>query len=176
MKVHSKYFLICVFFLFFTACSSDKAEEARVSGKSKYNNIEATSIVNGRVPPYGKSGQGPSMIITQVSEDKTYGYSLNNPIKVGGRMDNKGPANEKKYLNSLYGPKGEVIAYGRIGSCCSFSTPNGPLERGLLDKFRITYEGLKEPIFLYLNMYDYEKPQAPYGFSIIPQFREDKMD
>jgi hypothetical protein len=29
MKVHRKFFLICGFFIFFTACSSDKPEEAR---------------------------------------------------------------------------------------------------------------------------------------------------
>lgn len=117
--------------------------------------------------PCGRSGNRPLMIIFEVSQDKTYGYTSENPIKVGGFSEKDGPYNEMRYLNSLYGPHGEIIRYDREGSCCFFRTPNG-IEgiAGLLDRFKITYKGLKEPIFLYLNMYDYEEPMAPYGFTV----------
>jgi hypothetical protein len=38
---------------------------------------------------------------------------------------------------------------------------------GLLDIYEITYDGLDEPIKIYIDMYDYEAPLAPYGFTIL---------
>ncbi|WP_255345422.1 hypothetical protein [Pontibacter sp. BAB1700] len=37
---------------------------------------------------------------------------------------------------------------------------------GLLDKYSITYEGLAEPIILYINMYDSDKLKVPVGFTL----------
>ncbi len=50
--------------------------------------------------------------------DDTYGYSEKNPIKVGEHS----PANSNRYLSSLTGPNDEEVAFGRVGSCCSFKT------------------------------------------------------
>ncbi len=126
--------------------------------------------------PCGRSGNRPHMIIFEVTTDKTYGYTQENPIKVGGYSENDGPDNERRYLNSIHGPNGEIISYTREGSCCFFRTPNGMDGVGLLDRFKITYEGLKEPVFLYLNMYDYEMPEAPYGFTARTEIKVIKKD
>lgn len=103
--------------------------------------------------------------ITKISEDATYG-SEKNPILVGGVADSKGPQNERAYLDLLAGPEGQKITYDRVKSCCSFSTERGFMGKGLLDVYKITYQGQKEPIYLYINMYDYQTLYAPVGFTI----------
>ena len=98
----------------------------------------------------------------ELNTDATYGYSEKNPIKVGG--DINGPANEQKFLNSLTGPNGEVVEYSRSGSCCHFETRNSSFGMGMLDIYRVTYEGKKDTVKLYINMYDKAKLKAPVGF------------
>lgn len=105
-----------------------------------------------------------SFLLTEISKDKTYGYTKKNPIKVGGVND--GPINERRYLNALSGPNGETVHYQRQRSCCAFKTKNGIMGSGLLDIYEIRYDGLEEPIILYINMYDYEELKAPVGFTI----------
>lgn len=90
-----------------------------------------------------------------------YGYSETNPIKVGGGMD--GPINERKYLQKLTGPNGEMTTFVRLGSCCAFDTKNSPFGGGMLDKYELTIEGTGEKKILYLNMYDKDKVYAPKG-------------
>lgn len=99
---------------------------------------------------------------TETSTDASYGYSKDNPIKVGGF--DKGPANERNYLKSLTGPNGEKIWFERSGSCCNFETKNSPFGAGLLDIYKVTYENKKDTITLYINMYDKAKLKAPVGF------------
>ena len=101
-----------------------------------------------------------------IASDSTYGYTQKNPIKVGGRSHDRGPRNERAYLDALRGPGGETLEYHRLGSCCRFKTPNGMIGGvGMLDIYEVTYEGLASPGKLYLNMYDYEQPQIPRGFT-----------
>ncbi|MFC6999950.1 hypothetical protein [Rufibacter roseus] len=104
--------------------------------------------------------------INSFSQDKTYGYEEKNPIKVGGAKQQEGPMNERRFLNALTGPNGEEISYYRIGSCCHFETPNGLMGGGLLDMYSVTYEGLAEPIKLYINMYDSDTLHVPTGFKL----------
>lgn len=96
------------------------------------------------------------------TSNANYGYSKDNPIKVGGNSN--GPANERNYLNSLSGPNGEQVTYSRSGSCCHFETKNSSFGMGMLDIYRVTYEGKKDTISLYLNMYDKETLKCPVGF------------
>ncbi len=95
------------------------------------------------------------------STDPTYGYSEENPVKVGGDAFG-GPPRERAYLDNLRGPNGEPITYDRSGSL--------PVGDTILDIYTITYEGLDEPIALYLDEYSYEPVQAPVGFSCDPSF------
>jgi hypothetical protein len=97
--------------------------------------------------------------VNNISKDD-YGYSEKNPIKTGG-----GPQGERAFLNRLAGPNGEAVRYRRLGSCCSFSTPNSPMGGGLLDRYEVLIEGQSKTKILYLNMYDLEKPKIPKGFT-----------
>jgi hypothetical protein len=112
----------------------------------------------------GSSGNKKSSSVTTISTDKTYGFTQENPIKVGGT--GSGPANERKYLDALAGPNGESISYVRVGSCCPFNTPNGLMGGGMLDRYEIKWSGQTAPVYLYLNMYDKDELKAPVGFTI----------
>jgi hypothetical protein len=101
------------------------------------------------------------------SSDPTYGVTEKNPIRVGQK--NGGARDEDMYLSSLLGPKGEKLEYARLGSCCTFKTPNAWVGgKALLDKYQVSYPGLENSVFLYLDMYDYEQPLVPVGFTKAP--------
>jgi hypothetical protein len=103
-------------------------------------------------------GSGESFC--KVSTDDSYGYSIDNPIKVGTdcidifACSMEGPSRERAYLDSLSGPNGEIVRYERLGS----------LEHGdtILDKYTVLYSGTT--VTLYLDMYAYEEPMAPADF------------
>jgi hypothetical protein len=113
-----------------------------------------------------------------------YGYCESNPIKVGRAAEGSGPRTEREYLDQLTGPAGQRVRYQRLGSKGCFGTPHGnldclpPYERnpecpcpkgmktGSLDMYLVSYEGIAQPVTLYLNMYDREDPRAPEGFRI----------
>jgi len=101
---------------------------------------------------------------TGISTDPTYGVTEKNPIRVGQK--NGGPRDEDIYLKCLRGPKGESVQYKRLGGCCFFKTPNALIgDKAMLDRYELTYSGLDKPIDLYLDMYDYEQPLVPIGFT-----------
>ncbi|MDL2231874.1 hypothetical protein LJB85_03970 [Porphyromonadaceae bacterium OttesenSCG-928-L07] len=101
------------------------------------------------------------MKLTKVSTDKKYGYEPNSKtaIKVG-KVEN-GTA----FLKSLLGPNGETVQFQRIGSCCEFKSSASIWGTGYLDKYEVYYQGLQQPIVLYINGYEYSTPQCPYGFT-----------
>ena len=106
--------------------------------------------------------------LTEISTDATYGFSENNPIQVGGVSSNEGPINERRFLNALAGPNGEAISYFRAGSCCPIKSNNNPFGGGIvmLDKYRVTWQGAKDTLSIYINMYDSGTLKAPKGFTI----------
>lgn len=137
-------FLPFVLLLFVTACSTQK----------------------GVVVNKPKLLDENTFVITEISTDPSYGFTEKNPIKVGGAKELQGPTNERRFLNALAGPNGEQISYRRAGSCCHFKTPNGLMGSGLLDRYRVTWEGSKDTLSIFINMYDYGTLQAPKGFRI----------
>ena len=38
--------------------------------------------------------------------------------------------------------------------------------KGLLDRYKVTWQGQTKEVILYINMYDYEPLEAPLGFTI----------
>ena len=102
--------------------------------------------------------------ITEYSADETYGYTQNNPVKVGGANESSGPLNERRFLNGLTGPNGERLEYFRQGSCCGFKSPNGLMGVGMLDKYRVYYKGSKDTVTIFINMYDKGDLFVPAGF------------
>lgn len=104
-----------------------------------------------------------SMKLTEISADKKYGYEPNykTSIKVGNIE------NQQAYLNALRGPNGESIQFRRISSCCEFKSKTAAFGAGFLDKYEVYYQGLSEPMILYLNGYDFESPKSPIGFTFV---------
>ena len=104
-----------------------------------------------------------SLIIKEKSKSKEYGYTghWKHSINVGSEQ------NVNAYFKSLRGPKGQPIQYNKVEECCKFATPNGFIGVGYLDKMEINYEGLSNPIYLYINAYDYDNPKIPVGFQVV---------
>jgi len=106
-----------------------------------------------------------TFLITEISTDPSYGLSPKNPVEVGS--EDSGPKNERRYLNALTGPNGEAISYYRSGSCCPIKSNKALFGNTvLLDNYRVTWEGSKDTISIYINMYDSGKLMAPKGFGI----------
>ena len=103
-----------------------------------------------------------TFLITEIATDKTYGLSEKNPVEVGGTS----PLNERRFLNALTGPNGEKVSYFRAGSCCPVKSNNGMMGMAMLDNYRVSYEGSKDTVSIYINMYDSSPLKAPYGFAI----------
>ncbi len=142
------------------SCASTQKQPADTGSK-----ITGKTSVEGKGIPYGTSESGARYKkLAIVSDDPTYAFTEENPVKVGGGALGDGPANERKYLNALRGPNGEVIEYERQGSCCFFETGGDPFG-GLLDMYSVTYEGLEEPVTIYINMYDPGVQMVPVGFT-----------
>lgn len=106
--------------------------------------------------------------LTEISTDPTYGFSEKNPVQVGGVDKMEGPLNEIRYLNALAGPNGEEVYYYRSGSCCPIKSKSDPFGAGvvMLDNYRVTWEGAKDTVSIFINMYDYGELKAPVGFTI----------
>ncbi len=126
--------------------------------------IVGSTTVDGKPYPAGGSGSAGDLVLTTVATDRSYGYSVENPVKVAGLAES-GPRAEKVYLSALRGPAGEAIEFVRQGSCCPFETKNSDFGSGLLDVYKVTYEGLAEPVVLYLDMYDPGEVLVPVGFT-----------
>lgn len=106
-----------------------------------------------------------TFLITEISSDPSYGLSPKNPVEVGNK--DSGPKNERRFLNALSGPNGEAIFYYRSGSCCSIKSKKAVIgNKAMLDNYRVTWEGSKDTISIYIDMYDSGKLMAPKGFGI----------
>lgn len=101
-------------------------------------------------------GSSPCVIAT----DETYGYTEDNPIRVGGDAFG-GPARERAFLDNLRGPNGEKLVYLRLGS--------EPYGETILDIYTLTGLGAGT-VTLYVDEYSYSDPQAPVGFTCAGDF------
>jgi tetratricopeptide (TPR) repeat protein len=113
----------------------------------------------------------PILSLTKVASNNKYGFTSENPIKVGAGPDG-GPSNERAYLNLLRDKKGKPIEYVRRGSCCEYKSDKGLFGSAMLDKYEITYlndKGEKEKSIIYISFYDYEEPKILFGFKTVGQ-------
>ena len=101
-----------------------------------------------------------TFLLKEISTDPTYGTNKN-PVQTGD-----GPTSERRFLNALTGPNGERISYYRAGSCCPVKSKKGFMGMAMLDNYRVTWEGSKDTVSIYINMYDYSELKAPVGFTI----------
>jgi hypothetical protein len=145
------------------ACSSSKKSQG--SGNQSPESLRSSDLKPLSSDKYEMLDDNTFQLIS-VSDDATYGYSDKNAIGVGASDGYKnGPLNERRFLNALRGPNGEKITYHRKSSCCSIPSKNGMMGYARLDIYVIEYEGLSQPIELYINMYDPGVPVAPKGFA-----------
>jgi hypothetical protein len=140
--------------IYANACGDDCVDIWLVQGEPFLDALLASIVFNEMA---SEESQGACPIST----DPTYGYDPDNPVKVGGWIF-EGPARERLFLDNLLGPQGEAISYYREGS----------IDHGdvILDVYHIEYADLVEPIILYIDMYNWEEPSAPVGFTCAGPF------
>lgn len=126
--------------------------------------VSAKKVGNTRTKPVQFIDDNTYLLL-EASDDPSYAFRRSNPVKVGSG-DGSGPLNERRFLNALAGPGGEQIEYFRAGSCCPFKTPNGIIDgTGMLDHYRIFWEGSKDTLDIYINMYDEGDLKIPVGLT-----------
>jgi tetratricopeptide (TPR) repeat protein len=113
----------------------------------------------------------PILRLTRTADNDQYGFTPENPIKVGTGPDG-GPANHRAYLDLLRDSQGKPIKYNRLGSCCPYNSPNGLLGSAMLDKYEITFLNeieKEESKIIYISFYDYEEPMIICGFKTVKE-------
>jgi hypothetical protein len=135
------------------------------SKKASKSESTTSSRTNSKSTPKAELRDNQTFELKEISTDVTYG-SKDNPVEVGGNDKHEGPLNERRFLNALAGPNGETISYYRRGSCCPVKSDNGFMGYAMLDNYRVTWEGSKDTVSIFINMYDYGVLKAPVGFTI----------
>jgi|SRR6218665_4038120 len=107
-----------------------------------------------------------TFVITEYSKDKKYGYDPDYPVNVFFRDAKDENLNAHRFLNALAGPNGEKITYTKIESCCPFPTKRVEIGAGFLDIYELTWQGQKQPVRLYLNIYERGYLLVPVGLSV----------
>lgn len=95
-----------------------------------------------------------------VSTDPTYGYSVDDPILLGGGSSSF--EHRWDYLANLLGPNREYVEVTKLRS---FAYNNYWLEL-----YQLTYQDQDEPAFIYINTGLWSRIAAPMGFSCSEPF------
>jgi hypothetical protein len=127
--------------------------------KSSLKNVDN----NAPIPVVGKNN---AFVITEYSKDKRYGYEKDYPINIYFRGTKNDTINQKYFFNALAGPNGEKITYTKMENCCPFPTKSSDLGAGFLDVYEVTWDGLKNPIILYVNIYERGALMVPVGLGL----------
>lgn len=144
-----KIIAIIVFFSIFVACSSTQS-----SLKNVNDNAPSPTLKN-----------YTTFLITEYSKDKKYGYNPDYPINIFYGNSKNDSLNQQRFLNALAGPKGELINYTKLESCCPFPTKRSEMGAGFLDVYELKWTGQQNPIKLYLNIYEKGVLLIPVGLS-----------
>jgi hypothetical protein len=107
-----------------------------------------------------------TFVITEYSKDKKYGYNKDYPINIFFGTTINENINQQRFLNALAGPNGEKITYTKLESCCPFPTKRSEMGAGLLDVYQLQWEGQRNPVILYLNIYEKGVLMVPVGLSL----------
>jgi hypothetical protein len=145
-----KIFYLITLSLFATSC---------ISTKSTLKNVDNNA-------PYPKLSNNNTFVINEYSTDKRYGYDMDYPINILYGNTRNETLNQERFLNALAGPKGEKISYTKLESCCPFPTKNSEMGAGLLDVYELRWEGQKNPITLYLNIFEKGFLKVPVGLTL----------
>ena len=150
MKIKSVVLLILVFI----------SSVSCVSTKSTLRNVDANA-------PIPQLTVNNTFVITAFSKDPKYGYNPDYPINVFYKNTKDENINQQRYLNALTGPKGEKLLYKKTEVYCPFPTKNSEMGGGFLHVYEVTWEGQKEPVKLYLNIYEKGALLVPIGFGLV---------
>ena len=107
-----------------------------------------------------------TFVIKEFSTDKRYGYDKDYPVNVFYYTTINETINQERYLNALAGPKGQKISFKKLESCCPFPSKRSEMGAGFLDVYEVTWEGLKTPVILYMNIYEKGYLKVPVGFGL----------
>jgi hypothetical protein len=107
-----------------------------------------------------------TFVIVAISKDKKYGYDQDYPVNLGFLPYQTAEMNVQRYFGALTGPKGEKLSYTKVDTCCPFPSKRNDMGAGLLDVYEVTWQGLAEPVRIYVNLYEKGEIVAPYGFGI----------
>ncbi|MDD5151136.1 MAG: 2-dehydro-3-deoxyphosphooctonate aldolase [Flavobacterium sp.] len=140
---------ILVILLLFSSCISTKSTLKNINDNAPFPTLTANN----------------TFVITQYSKDKKYGYEQDYPINIFYVDTRNETINQQRFLNALAGPKGEKITYTKIESCCPFPTKRSVMGVGLLDVYELSWEGQRNPIKLYLNIYEKGELMIPVGLT-----------
>lgn len=157
MKTRLLWLVLFLFWVMAFCSPPKKAQKTSETGNPVLNAAEENPTLKKLT---AKLLDDNTFLLQGISTDTTYGYHPANAIKTSG-----GPVNERRYLNALLGPNGELVSYHRRRSCCPVKSDNGIMGVAMLDEYEVTYPGQKEPVLLYINMYDPGILKAPVGFT-----------
>ena len=131
-----------------------------VSTKSTLKNVDDNA-------PIPKLTKDNTFVITEYSKDSKYGYHPDYPINLFYKNTFNVTINQQRYLNALAGPNGELLSFKKLESCCPFPTKrSNDMGAGFLEVYEVSWEGMQQPIRLYLNIYEKGGLMAPIGLSI----------
>jgi hypothetical protein len=133
-----------------------------VSTRSTLQNVDDNA-------PTPLLSSGNYFILKEFSTDKRYGYNKDYPINVFYYSTKNDTINQERFLNALSGPKGEKIRFKKLESCCPFPTKRSEMGAGFLDVYEIEWDGLKNSILLYMNIYEKGYLKVPVGFGLKKQ-------
>ena len=122
---------------------------------------KAAAVGHPEAKKYLASIQASDITIKGIAKDPEYGYSSEKAIRTGGPGSNK----QKRYLNKLRGPNGELIQYKRTGRCGAYKYASAPFGQAIIDCYAVRYEGLEESVTLFVDLYREEALYAPNGFT-----------
>lgn len=149
MKKVLSLFGVLMMVTFFNSC---------VSTRSTLKNVDN----NAPIPQLTKDN---TFVVTEYSKDPKYGYDPDYPVNVFFRNTKDENLNAERYLRALAGPNGEAITYTKLESCCPFPSKRTEMGAGFLDVYLLKWEGQKEVVKLYLNIYERGYLLVPVGLS-----------
>ena len=129
------------------------------STKSTLKNVDDNA-------PIPKISSQNTFVLTEISTDKKYGYDADYPVNVYYRSAKYDSINQLRYLNALAGPKGEILSFKKVETCCPYPTKKNEMGAGFLDVYEITWVGNQSPIKLYLNSYEKGALLVPIGLTV----------
>lgn len=134
-------------------------EKNREKANAYYN--KAAKAGHPEAKKYLASLNAAGITIKGISEDPQYGLVLEKAIRTGN-MDAK---KQKAYLSKLLGPNGEPVQYKRTGACGAYQHEPAPFGQAFVDCYSVSYEGLNEPVVLFVDFYRSETLYVPIGFT-----------